>query len=46
MEEGESLLFMSLGFHSVCYNTTLFPKHILDMEGACLQTIYPGMFHS
>ena len=30
VEEGESLLFMSLGFHLICYNTTPFPKQISD----------------
>ena len=30
VEEGESLLFTSSGFYSVCYNTTPFQKHISD----------------
>ena len=47
VKEGESLLLMFLGFHSFCYDTThTFSKliRISTQEGACLQTIYLGMF--
>ena len=46
VKEGESLLLMFLGFHSLCYDTTPFfkLKRISTQEGACLQTIYLGMF--
>ena len=45
VKEGESLLLMFLGFHSLCYDTTPFSKlkRISAQEGACLQTIYLGM---
>ena len=46
VKEGESLLLMLLGFHSFCYDTTPFSKlkRISTQEGACLQTMYLGMF--
>ena len=46
VKEGESLLFMFLGFHSFCYDTTPFStlESVSTQEGACLQTIYLGMF--
>ena len=46
VEEGESLLLMFLGLNSFCYDTTPISKleSISSQEGACLQTIYLGMF--
>ena len=46
VKEGESLLLKFLGFHSFCYDTTPFSKlkRVSTQEGACLQTIYLGMF--
>ena len=48
VKEGESLslLLMLLGFHSFCYDTIPFSKlkRISTQEGACLQTMYLGMF--
>ena len=41
MKEGESLLFMSLGFHLICHNAT---RSILAQEDACLQSMYHEMF--
>ena len=43
MKEGESLLFMSLGFHLICHSTT---PSISAQQDACLQSVYREMFHS
>ena len=43
MKEGESLLFMSLGFHIVCHNTT---PSISAQQDAFLQSMYQEMFHN
>ena len=42
MKEGESLLFVSLGFHLICHNTT---PSILALQDACLQSMQE-MFHN
>ena len=44
VKEGESLLFMSLGFHLICHNTT--PLSISAQQDACLQSVYQEMFHN
>ena len=43
MKEGESLLFMSLGFHLICHNTT---PSISAQQDACSQSMYQEMFHN
>jgi len=40
---GGSLLFMSLGFHFFCHNTT---PSISAQQDACLQSMYQEMFHN
>ena len=41
MKEGESLLFMPLGFHIICHNTT---PTISAWQDACLKSMYQEMF--
>ena len=43
VKEGESLLFMSLGFHLICHNTT---PSVLAQQDACLQSMCQGMVHN
>ena len=43
MKEGESLLFMPLGFHIICHNTT---PTISAWQDACLKSMYQEMFHN
>ena len=43
VKEGESLLFMSLGFHLICHSTT---PSISAQQDACLQSMYQEMFHN
>jgi len=40
---GEGLLFMSLGFHLICHNTT---PSVLAQEDAFLPSMYQEMFHN
>ena len=42
VKEGESLLFMSLGFHLICHNTT----PISARQDAFSQSMYREMFHN
>ena len=42
MKEGESLHFMSLGFHLICHNTT--PS--ISTQQDALQSMYQEMFHN
>ena len=42
MKEGESLLFMSLGFHLICHNTT----PVLAQKGSFMQSMYQEMSHN
>jgi len=46
MKEGESLLFMSLGFHLICHNTTPSIRHFSAWQDAFLQSVYQEMFHN
>ena len=43
MKEGESLLFMSLGFHLICHNTT---PLVLALKDAFSQSMYQEMIHN
>ena len=43
VKEGESLLFMSLGFHLICHSTT---PSISAQQDAYLQSMYQEMFHN
>jgi len=43
VKEGESLLFMSLGFHLICHNTT---PPVLALKDAFSQSMYQEMFHN
>ena len=43
MNKGESLLFMSLGFHWICHDTT---SSILAQQDAYLQSMYQELFHN
>ena len=46
MKEGESLLFMSLGSHLICHNTTPSIWHFSSQQDAFLQSMYQEMFHN
>ena len=46
MKEGEGLLFMSLGSHLICHNTTPSIWHILAQQDAFLRSMYQEMFHT
>ena len=43
MKEGESLLFMSLGFHLICHSTT---PLISAQQDAFSWSMYQEMFHN
>ena len=43
VKEGESLLFLSLGFHLICHNTT---PSVLAQKGAFMQSMYQEMSHN
>ena len=43
MKEGESLLFMSLGFHLICHNAT---PTVSAWQDANLKSMYQEMFHN
>ena len=43
VEEGESLLFMSLGFHLICHSTT---PSVLTQKDAFSQSMYQEMCHN
>jgi len=43
---GEGLLFVSLGFHLICHNTTPSIRHFSAWQDAFLQSVYQEMFHN
>jgi len=46
MKEGESLLFMSLGSHLICHNTTPSIQYFFGPTRCFLQLMYQEMFHN
>ena len=46
MKEGESLLFMSLGSHLICHNTTPSIQQFLAQQDAFVQSMYQEMIYN